>query len=133
MAYLVDGYEPNPIPRNVRKAAAYGLGIRVKPSFKQGALEYALDQNYTRLLLNAGMRDSAWERVRLRIMVDDKEVFVTKPFDYETLIRSVGRKPEAIDIDVSNARALRFEITIVSNRYWQEDAVVFGNAMLMHR
>jgi len=133
VTFLVDGYEPNPIPRFVRRTVTNGFGVRVKPTFKRGVLEYALEQEYTRLLLDAGMSDSAWDRVRLRILLDGKEVAVTKPFDYETLIRSVGRKPESIDLDVANAKALRFEITVVNNRYWQEDLVVFGNAMLFAR
>lgn len=106
-------------------------GIRVKPSFKQGTLVHALDQKYTRLLLNAGMRDSEWDRVRLKVFVDDKEVFATKPYDYGTLIRCVGRKAEAIDLDVSIAKTLRFELTVINNRYWNEDVLVLGNALLL--
>lgn len=133
VTFLVDGYEPNPIPRFVRKPVTNGFGIRVKPAFKLGVLEYALDQKYTRLLLDAGMGDSAWDRVQLKILVDGKEVLATQPFDYETLIRSVGRKPAVIDIDVTNAKTLRFEMKVVHNRYWQEDVVVFGNALLFAR
>ena len=131
VTYLVDGYEPNPIPRYVRKTAAHGFGIRVKPSFKQGVLTYALEQKYTRLLLNVGMLNSSWETVQLKIIIDDTEILVTKPFDYETRNRAIGRKPEVVDIDVSKAKVLRFEITVVSNKNWEEDAVVFGSAMLM--
>ena len=41
-----------------------------------------------------------------------------------------GRKAEAIDIDVSNARMLRFEIDVVHTQYWQEDVLVLGNGLL---
>ena len=130
VTFLVDGYEPNPVQRHVRKAAAYGFGIRVKPALKQGVLEYALDQRYTRLLLDAGMSQSDWDRVQLKILVDSKEVAAPQPFDYETRIRGIGRKAETFDIDVSNAKTLRFEIKVVDARYWQEDVLVFGNGIL---
>ncbi len=133
VSFLVDGYEPNPIPRFLRKPVTNGFGVRVRPAFKLGVLEFALGQKYTRLLFDSGMSDSAWDRVQLKILLDGKEVAVTKSADYETLTRSIGRKPEVFDIDVTNAGTLRFEITVVNNRYWQEDLVVFGNAMLFAR
>ncbi|MFT7642377.1 MAG: hypothetical protein ACI9G1_004134 [Pirellulaceae bacterium] len=131
ISFLVDGYEPNPIPRFARKIVTNSFGIRVKPDFQQGVLEYALDQKYTRLLLDAGMSDSQWDRVQIKILLDGKEVLAPKPANYETLIKAVGRRPEALDVDVTHARTLRFEIAVVNNRYWQEDLVVFANAMLI--
>jgi hypothetical protein len=133
VTYLVDGYEPNPVPKHVRRSATNGFGIRIKPSFKKGVLEYALDRKYSRLLLDAGMSRSDWDRVQLKILLDGKEVVAPRPFDYETRIRHIGRKAEAIDIDVSNAVSLRFEIDVVDNRYWQEDVLVFGNGLLFAR
>ena len=83
VTFLVDGYEPNPVPKYVRKTATYGFGIRVKPAFKQGILEYALDQKFTRLLLDFGMSQSHWDRVQLKILVDGKEAAAPRPFDYD--------------------------------------------------
>ncbi len=131
VTYQVDGYEPNPIPAYMRKTAANAVAVRVKPTFKQGVLEYNLDQKYTRLLLDTGMSDSAWDRVQLKIVVDGKPVSAIKPLNYETLLRKIGRKPESFDLDVTNAKTLRFEITVVNNRYWQEDVLVLANAMLI--
>jgi hypothetical protein len=130
LTYQVDGYEPNPVPKHVRKQAKNGFGIRVKPVFKEGVLEYALDRKYTRLLLDFGMSHSEWDRVQLKILVDGKEVAAPKPIDYETRIRAIGRKAESLDIDLSTAKTLRFEIKVMHNKYWQEDVLVLGNGLL---
>lgn len=130
MTFLVDGFEPNPIARCVRKTATNAFGIRIKPTFKHGVLEYPLDRKYSRLLLDAGLSNSAWDRVQLKVLIDDKVVAAPQPLDYETRIREIGRKAEALDVDVSNAKTLRFKINVVDDRYWQEDVLVLGNGLL---
>ncbi len=133
VSYLVDGYEPNPVPRFLRKPAAYGFGIRVRPDFKPGVLEYPLDGKYSRLLLDAGMSDSGWDRVQITLLLDGKVIAAPQPYSYETRIRHIGRKAESFDVDVSNAKTLRIEIKVADPRYWQEDVVVFGNGLLFAR
>lgn len=130
LAVAVDGYEANPIPKYVRRTAANAFGIRIKPTMKLGVLEYALDQKYTRLLLDAGMSGSMWDRVQMKILVDGKEVAAPKPFVYETLLRHIGRKAESFDIDLTNAKTLRFEVAVTMPRYWQEDVLVLANGLL---
>ncbi|GMV83112.1 MAG: hypothetical protein AMXMBFR7_42960 [Planctomycetota bacterium] len=133
LAFRMDGYEPNPVPEYARRKMPYGLGVQVKKTHKQGVLEYALDQKYTRLLLEAGMYDSQWEKVRLRILLDGKEVYATKPASYGTLTDHIGRKPEPVDLDLANVKTLRFEITVTDAKHLGLDMVVLGNAMLFAR
>jgi hypothetical protein len=59
------------------------------------------------------MSQSVWDRVQLRILVDGNVVAAPQPFDYETRIRQIGRKAQAVDIDVANAKTLRFETELL--------------------
>jgi len=117
----MDGYEPNPVPQHAPRKLSCGVGIRVKNTHKQGVLEYAVDQKFSRLVIDAGMRNSGWDRTQLRILLDGKEVAATKPTDYETAISGVGRKPESFDFDLTNVKKIRFEVsTIGDTRYWTD-------------
>ncbi len=124
----VDGYEPNPETRRVHLPVPYGFGVRLKNTQKLGVLEYDIDQKFTRLLLDVGVRSGAWARIEVKILLDGKQVAVTKADNSQ---RDMGQKADAIDLDLTNVKKLRFEFANLKTPYWQWETAILGNAVVL--